>query len=117
MTVFALMIWAWDVTGSATSLALVTFFLPASPHSRGPPLAGIMVDRFPRKHLMILGDVVAMLCTLRDWRLYWAGQLQVWHLYGAVALYGCFGADSNPAYSTSIALLVPPDRTIPAAEE
>ena len=86
MTVFALMIWAWDVTGSATSLALVTFFSQL-PRIAVTPLAGIMVDRFPPQ-------------TPDDswgtwWRcsapwglagLYWAGQLQVWHLYGAVAL-------------------------------
>lgn len=106
MTVFALMIWAWDVTGSATSLALVTFFSQL-PRMAVTPLAGIIVDRFPRKHLMILGDVVAMLCTLGIGGLYWADSLQVWHLYGAVALYGCFGQIQTLAYSTSIALLVP----------
>jgi len=106
MTVFALMIWAWDVTGSATSLALVTFFSQV-PRIAVTPLAGIVVDRFPRKHLIIVGDIVAMLSTLAIGLLYWANQLQVWHLYGAVALHGCFGQIQTLAYSTSIALLVP----------
>ncbi|MEB3356619.1 MAG: MFS transporter [Synechococcales bacterium] len=106
MTVFALMIWAWDVTGSATSLALVSFFAQI-PRICVTPLAGIIVDRFPRKYLMLLGDVVAMLCTLAIALLYGGDRLQIWHLYGAVALYGCFGQIQTLAYSTSIALLVP----------
>lgn len=106
MTVFALMIWAWDITGSATSLALVGFFSQL-PRIVITPLAGIVVDRFPRKRLMILGDVVAMLCTLAIGLLYVGDRLQIWHLYSAVALYGCFGQIQTLAYSTSIALLVP----------
>ena len=106
MTVFALMIWAWDITGSATSLALVGFFSQL-PRIVITPLAGIVVDRFPRKRLMILGDVVAMLCTLAIALLYVGDRLQIWHLYSAVALYGCFGQIQTLAYSTSIALLVP----------
>lgn len=106
MTVFALMIWVWDITGMATSLALVAFFSQL-PRIAVTPLAGIIVDRFPRKYLMILGDVVAMLCTVAIGLLHWGDSLQVWHLYSAVALYGCFGQVQTLAYSTSIALLVP----------
>ncbi|MEL7314499.1 MAG: MFS transporter [Cyanobacteria bacterium J06559_3] len=106
MTVFALMIWVWDITGMATSLALVAFFSQL-PRIVVTPIAGIIVDRFPRKYLMILGDVVAMLCTVIIGLLHWGDRLQIWHLYSAVALYGCFGQVQTLAYSTSIALLVP----------
>ncbi|MEL6130387.1 MAG: MFS transporter [Cyanobacteria bacterium J06626_23] len=105
MSVFALMIWVWDITGSATTLALVSFFSQL-PRIAITPIAGVIVDRFSRKQLMLLGDVVAAVCTLAIGLLFWQGQLQVWHLYGAVALYGCFGQLQTLAYSTSIALLV-----------
>ncbi|MEL6397657.1 MAG: MFS transporter [Cyanobacteria bacterium J06607_6] len=108
MTVFALIFWVWEVTGSATSLALVTFFSQL-PRLVVTPLAGIAVDRWPRKQLMILGDVVAMLCTIAIALLYWGDHLQIWHLYTAVAVYGCFGQLQTLAYSTSIALLVEKD--------
>ena len=51
MTFFALTLWAWDQTGSATTLALVGFFskLPKIPTTL---FAGLIVDRFNRKHLM-----------------------------------------------------------------
>ncbi|MEM0980424.1 MAG: MFS transporter [Cyanobacteria bacterium P01_H01_bin.58] len=106
MTVFALMIWVWDITGMATSLALVAFFSQL-PRIIVTPVAGIIVDRFSRKHLMLWGDVVAMLCTVAIAFLHWGDRLQIWHLYSAVAIYGCFGQVQTLAYSTSIALLVP----------
>lgn len=58
MTRFALTIWAWKVTGSATALALVGFF------SFGPivllsPVAGALVDRWNRKLVMMLSDLAA----------------------------------------------------------
>ncbi|MBE9166425.1 MFS transporter [Pleurocapsales cyanobacterium LEGE 06147] len=56
MTGFALILWAWEQTGSATALALVGFFsqLPRIPIAL---VAGLIVDRLNRKHLMILGCV------------------------------------------------------------
>ena len=105
MSVFALMIWLWDATGSATTLALVTFFSQL-PRLIITPFAGAIVDKFNRKQLMLLGDVAAAICTLVVGLLYWQGWLQVWHLYGVVAIYGCFGQLQTLAYSTSVALLV-----------
>ena len=57
MTRFALTIWAYQTTGSATALALVGFF------SFGPsvllsPVAGAIVDRWDRKKIMIATDLV-----------------------------------------------------------
>ena len=105
MTVFALMIWIWQETGSATTLTLVTFFSQL-PRIAVTPFAGIIVDRFPRKRLMLLGDVVAAISTLVIGLLFWQNLLQLWHLYIVVTLYGCFGQLQTLAYSTSVALLV-----------
>jgi MFS transporter, DHA3 family, macrolide efflux protein len=105
MTVFALMIWVWQQTESATTLALVTFFSQL-PRIIITPMAGIIVDRFRRKHLMLLGDVVALFSTLAVGLLYLTGALQIWHLYLVVALYGCFGQLQTLAYSASITMLV-----------
>ncbi|QYO68305.1 MFS transporter [Leptolyngbya sp. 7M] len=105
MTVFALLIWVWQQTESATTLALVTFFSQL-PRILITPIAGIIVDRFHRKRLMLLGDIVALLSTLAIGLLYAAGALQIWHLYIVVALYGCFGQLQTLAYSASIAMLV-----------
>lgn len=106
MTVFALLIWVWQQTESATTLALVTFFSQL-PRIFITPIAGILVDRFNRKRLILLGDIVALFSTLAIGLLYITGALQIWHLYIVVALYGGFGQLQTLAYSASIAMLVP----------
>ncbi|WP_348257102.1 MFS transporter [Leptolyngbya sp. PL-A3] len=107
MTGFALLVWAWELTGSATALALVGFFfqLPRIPITF---LSGFLVDRLNRKHLMILGDAIAALSTLAIGLLYLTGHLHIWHLYLFTAINGGFGQIQQLAYSTSIALMVPP---------
>ena len=107
MTRFALGIWAWSLTSSATALALVGLFslLPAMVISL---FAGIIVDRANRKHLMILGDAIAASSTLAILILYLSGNLAIWHLYLAAAIKGGFGQIQILAYSTSITLVVSP---------
>jgi MFS transporter, DHA3 family, macrolide efflux protein len=106
MTEFALTLWAWQVTGSATALALVSFFgqLPRIPVTL---FAGLLVDRLNRKHLMILGDSIAALSTIAIGLLYLTGTLQIWHLYLAATLNGGFGQIQRLAYQTSVPLIVP----------
>ncbi|PZD72610.1 hypothetical protein C1752_03446 [Acaryochloris thomasi RCC1774] len=106
MTSFALTLWAWQLTGSATALALVGFFyeLPQIPVAL---FAGIIVDRFNRKYLMILGDAISALSTLILLLLHLTGQLHLWHLYLTSAAIGGFGQIQQLAYSTSITTLVP----------
>ncbi len=107
MTEFALTLWAWEVTGSATALALVGFFfqLPRIPITL---VAGMIVDRFNRKRLMMLGDTVAALASVSIGALYWSDQLQIWHLYLLASLLGGFSQIQHLAYQTSISELVPP---------
>ena len=63
MTQFALTIWAWQITGEATALALVGFFTFA-PSILISPLAGALVDRWDRKKVMMLSDLAAGLSTI-----------------------------------------------------
>src|SRR6476620_4733575 len=60
MTRFALMIWAYEQTGKATTLALVGFFAWI-PFILLSPFAGVWVDRLDRRWVMIwvnLGECV-----------------------------------------------------------
>ncbi|MDV3351205.1 MFS transporter [Leptothoe sp. LEGE 181152] len=105
MTEFALILWAWNLTGSTTALALVGFFsqLPRIPITL---FAGVVVDCYSRKRLMILGDSIAALSTLGIALLYTTDTLQIWHLYLAAALNGGFGQIQSLAYQASVSLLV-----------
>jgi len=106
MTQFALTIWAWQITGQATALALVAFF------SFGPtvvlsPVAGALVDRWNRKLVMMLSDLAAGLSTTAILLLYATDRLQIWHLYVAGAFTGAFQAFQFPAYSAAISMMLP----------
>ena len=108
MTIFAVTIWVWEQTDSATALSLISFSAQL-PRIFITFLAGIIVDRFNRKALMILGDTSAVLATIAVGLLYVAGNLQIWHLCLIVALHGSFGQIQQLAYSASISSIVPED--------
>ena len=53
MTRFATTVWAYEITGQASALALVAFFSFA-PVIIMSPIAGALVDRWNRKLVMVL---------------------------------------------------------------
>ena len=72
--------------------------------------AGVLVDRFSRKLLMILGDLVAGISTIALLLLFLTNNLQIWHLYCTAAINSLFGFIQGLAYSASLSLLVPPQQ-------
>lgn len=106
MTRFALLIWAYEQTGRATTLAMLGFF-SFTVYVILIPAAGVWVDRVDRKRIMIAGDCGAGLFTVIFLLLYASGNLQVWHLYVGEALTGAFEAFQHPAYNASISTIVP----------
>ena len=106
MTQFALTIWAWELTGEATALAMVAFF-GFFPRIVFTPLAGALIDRWNRKLVMILSDLAAGLGTIAVFVLHSLGMLEIWHLYVIAAFAGAFGSFQFPAYSASISLMLP----------
>lgn len=105
MTRFALTIWVWQLTEQVTTIALFSFFYQL-PLIFVSFFAGLLVDRYRRKYLIILGDTSAILCTIIIALLYGTNYLEIWHLYLLVAISGCFGHIQNLAYAASIPLMV-----------
>ncbi|YAF95031.1 MAG: MFS transporter [Nodularia sp. CChRGM 3473] len=106
MTGFAIEIWAWEITGKATTLTLVGFF-SLLPSIIITPISGVIVDRFNRKLLMMVGDTVAVLSTIVIVLLYLTNNLQIWHFYLTGAIVGTFNQFQSLAYSASISLMIP----------
>lgn len=109
MTGFAFTIWAYQVTGSATALALMGVFIWLPGILIGP-LAGALVDRWNRKLVMMLSDLGAGLATVVVFLLHTAGALEIWHLYAAGAFAGAFQAFQWPAYSAAISTMLPKEQ-------
>ncbi|MFN2144717.1 MAG: MFS transporter [Anaerolineales bacterium] len=105
MSWFALTIWAFELTGSATALGAVNtaFLLPFLLIS---PIAGAMVDRYNRKLMMMVSDLGAVIGTGAILILNHSGILQVWHLSVVCVLYGLSGAFQWPAYMATITMMV-----------
>jgi MFS transporter, DHA3 family, macrolide efflux protein len=106
MTRFAAMIWAFQIQGTATALALLGFFNCLT-YVIASPFAGVLVDRWNRRTVMVFADLGAGLSTAFLLAMFSLGRLELWHLYLAVGLVGIFEAFQEPAFSASVSLLVP----------
>ena len=109
MTGFALSIWVFQRTSSATSLGIMqtAFTLP---YLLIIPLAGVMVDRYNRKLMMMVSDLAAGLGTVAILILSATGHLEVWHFYLVNVIIGLGNAFQWPAYSAAITTMVPKEQ-------
>lgn len=105
MTWFALALFAYQKTGLATTLSLLGFFhfLPLILLS---PLAGALVDRYPRKWAMLASDLAGGVATGALLLLALLGRLEVWHLYLASAFTGALSSLHWPALSAALSALL-----------
>ena len=109
MSVFALTIWVFEKTGSATALGLMQVFF-ITPLLIITPFAGVMVDRHNRKLMMMVSDLMAGLATIAILVLQAFGVLDVWHLYLAAIFQGLGNAFQWPAYSAAISTMIPKEK-------
>lgn len=106
LTSFALGVWLYQETGSATLFALNMLFF-VLPQMALSPFAGALVDRWDRRWAMALSDIGAALSTLFVVLVLQFGQLEVWHVYLATFINASFNTFQWPAYSAVTTLLVP----------
>lgn len=109
LTNFALGVWLYDQTKQATPFA-ITVLLGSLPRILLLPFAGSLADRFNRRLIMILADTFTAVFTLIIFILLSAGNLQLWHIYIIAAMMSVFSAFQEPAYSASIAMIVPKEK-------
>jgi MFS transporter, DHA3 family, macrolide efflux protein len=109
MTGFGLTIWMYQQTQSATAMGLmqVAFITPFLILS---PIAGVMVDRYNRKLMMMVSDLAAGLSTVGLLVLFATGHMQFWYLYVAQVINGIGNTFQWPAYSAAISTMVPKEQ-------
>jgi MFS family permease len=105
MSNFGLTLWAYQVTGKATPLALVGFFF-VTPMVVLGPFVGTLVDRSNRKLMMMLSDLAAAFTTAVVLVLFATDNLQIWHLYITATISGIFQGFQWPAYSAAITMMI-----------
>ncbi len=106
MTNYALVIWAYEQTGTATSLTTLTIcsFLPTILFRF---LAGAVADRWNKKAILLCSDALAACGSLAILGLYTAESLTVMGLYIINFLLSLMNAFQVPAAYVATSLLVP----------
>lgn len=109
LTSFALGVWIYEQTGSATlfAISMLTYSLP---FVLTLPFAGILSDRWDRRLVMMLSDSGAGISSLFIAAILLTGELQVWQVYLATLLNSAFSAFQWPALSAATSLLVPKEQ-------
>lgn len=107
LTGFALSIWIYRETGSATSMALTMFF-SFTPQILLFPVAGALVDRWNNrlKWAMAISDAGSAVGTLLLLVLASTQHLELWQIYALTALNSAFQAFQMPAFSKAMSVLV-----------
>lgn len=91
---------------SAFQLGLVPIFQFGPSLIAGIP-AGTIIDRFPKKQMLICTQVVYMVLALVLAILTWTGNVQLWHVYATGFAFGLTGALDMPARQAFVSELVP----------
>jgi MFS transporter, DHA3 family, macrolide efflux protein len=106
LTNFGLGVWVLTETGSVTQFALIIMFASV-PAIIAAPFAGVIVDKWKRKWLMVISDSIAGISTIIIFVLIYFNVFEVWHLYITAAVSSLFSSFQLPAYQATIPLLVP----------
>ncbi|MFN8387468.1 MAG: MFS transporter [Anaerolineales bacterium] len=109
MSQFALTIFMFNETGSALAMGTMQVFF-ITPFLLISPLAGVWVDRYNRKMMMMVSDIGAGIATIIILILQAMGILEYWHLYGAAIIYGLGMSFQWPAYSAAISSMIPKEQ-------
>src|SRR5574339_395623 len=78
LTNFGLGVWVLTETGSVTQFALIIMFASV-PAIVAAPFAGVIVDKWKRKWLMVISDSVAGLSTITIFILIYFNLFEIWH--------------------------------------
>lgn len=109
MTGIALGLWLFQQTGRISYLLFVPLFNEL-PGMLAGAWAGVLVDRWPRRRVLILADSGQALGSLLLWLSFSSGAWQVWQLYAVVLLQGSFAILQGPATDAAVTMLAQPDR-------
>lgn len=109
LTGFALGLWVFQQTGSATQFGLI-FVLSFLPGILLAPLAGALVDRWNRKAILLASEVVGIATTGVLAALVLTGTLQPWHVAVTTTIRAILRTLQMPAFNSLIVLMVPKEQ-------
>ena len=108
LTSFALGVWIFRQTGSVVDFGLMVF-LRSLPLLLVSPFAGVVIDRFDRRRVLLLADVGAAVAVALILVLHAGGRLEPWHIYLVVVAGAFFDTFQLNAYNAAVAQVVSPE--------
>lgn len=109
VTDFALGVWMYEKTGSATLFALLGFATLA-PQYLFSPLIGIVVDRINHRSLMFAGHIGAAFGSVILGCLYWFDGMHPWHLIVIATVSSIFNGVLFSTLTAATIHMVPADQ-------
>jgi MFS transporter, DHA3 family, macrolide efflux protein len=106
LTNFVLVWWITSSTGSPSAVAIAGI-VAMLPQALFAPLGGAVADRYSRRLVMIIADVITTTCMLILIALFATGNIQIWHAYTLMFVRSTMQAFQQPASSASTPMLVP----------
>jgi amino acid adenylation domain-containing protein len=106
ISAFGLGVWVYLETGSATRFSFI-LICAVFPGLLALPFAGAVVDRWDRRLVMIVSDIIGVSGTGLCLLLYATGSLEIWHIYVAAGIGAVANAFQLPAYIAATTQLVP----------
>jgi MFS family permease len=103
---FALGVWVFQRTGSAGAFG-ATVFCAVVPHVLLAPVAGVLVDRWPRRRMMMACDLGAALVALALAAIVGAREPTLAQVYALIALGAVFNCFHQLAYAAAMTGLLP----------
>ena len=96
MQTMAQQVLVYRLTGSAASLGVISFIglIPLIPLSLW---GGSIVDRFPKRTILLVTQVSMLLQAFLLAGLTWSGKVQIWHVYVMAFILGAANAVDLPA--------------------
>ncbi|MFH0850288.1 MAG: MFS transporter [Candidatus Bathyarchaeota archaeon] len=102
---FSLVWWITETTGLASTLAFASI-VAMLPQVLLGPFAGVLVDRWNRKTVMMVSDSFIALVVVALAFLYGTGTVRLWHVFLAMFIRSLGGAFQWPAMQATTTLMV-----------
>ncbi|WP_442601263.1 MFS transporter [Paenibacillus sp. KN14-4R] len=101
LALFALLSFKWQITSMEMAYTMICFGLPMVVFG---PISGVLADRFERRTLMIISDVLRIPLVLA-----FIFGTSVWQIYIILLVKGALGALFNPAKNGKLKEIVAPE--------
>lgn len=106
MTQFALLVWAYKMYGTASSVAMLGF-ASYLPYILLSPIAGVIVDRTDKKKVMLISDSINALITFMLFILLITDNLGIKYMYLAEFIAGAMDSFQIPANQVATTIIIP----------